>query len=97
MTDEIQKKLINDLGLSGLPADKKDQLIMRMTETVLKRIFWETMEKLNDKDQDEYSKMIDDNADPEKLEVFLKGKISNYEEMVKKTVDDFVAEMEGVN
>ncbi|MFA7319622.1 MAG: DUF5663 domain-containing protein [Parcubacteria group bacterium] len=97
MTDQIQKTLIDDLGLSDLPADKKDQLLMKMTEVVLKRIFLETMEKLNDKDQDEYSKMIDENAEPEQLEKFLQEKIAGYEGMVTKIVTDFVEEMKVVS
>lgn len=96
MTDQIQKTLIDELGLSDLSEDKKDQLLMKMTEVVLKRIFLETMEKLTDRDQDEYSKMIDENVDPEALEKFLQDKISNYEEMVGKIVADFVEEMKAV-
>lgn len=97
MPQEIQKTLIDELGLSDLPADKKDQLMMKMTEAVLKRIFLETMEKLNDKDQEEYAKMIEEEVDPEKLDEFLQGKISGYEEIVKHIVADFVAEMKKVN
>lgn len=96
MTDEIQKTLIDDLGLSDLPADKKDQLLMKMTEVVLKRIFLETMEKLTDKDQDEYAKLIDENAEPARLEGFLQEKIAGYEGLVSKIVADFVEEMKTV-
>lgn len=96
MTDEIQKTLIDDLGLSDLPADKKDQLLMKMTEVVLKRIFLETMEKLTDKDQDEYTKLIDENAEPDRLEGFLRERIAGYEGLVSKIVTDFVAEMKTV-
>lgn len=96
MTDQIQKTLIDDLGLTDLPADKKDQLLMKMTEVVLKRIFLETMEKLTDRDQDEYSKMIDAEAEPAQLEAFLQEKISGYEGLVSKIVTDFVAEMKAV-
>ncbi len=97
MTNQIQKTLIDDLGLADLPADKKDQLLMKMTEVVLKRIFLETMEKLTDKDQDEYAKMIDENAEPAQLEGFLQSKIAGYEEMVAKIVADFLTEMKAVN
>ena len=96
MTDQIQEKLIDELGLSNLPTDKKDQLIMKMTEVVLKRIFLETMEKLSDSDQDAYAKMIDENAEPEQLESFLQDRISDYENMVSKIVADFLKEMKDV-
>ncbi len=96
MTDQIQKTLIDDLGLSDLSEDKKDQLLMKMTEVVLKRIFLETMEKLTDRDQDEYSRMIDENVEPARLETFLQEKIAGYEDMVAHIVADFVEEMKTV-
>ena len=96
MPEQIQKTLISDLGLSDLPADKKDQMLMKMTEVVLKRIFLETMEKLTDQDQDKYVKMVDEASDPEQLEEFIKDKISNYEDMVARIVADFVTEMKAV-
>ncbi len=93
MNDEIQKNLIDELGLSDLPEDKKDELLMKMTEAVLQRIFLETMEKLTDRDQDEYTKMIEGNGAPEELEKFLQERISDYEVLVSKIVTDFVEEM----
>jgi len=99
MTDEaknnsLQRTIIDELGLSDLPQDKKDQLLLRMTEAVLQRIFLETMEKLSEKDQAEYEKLIDENAAPEDLEKFLQGKIAGYDEMVKMVVEKFKQEMQ---
>ena len=89
----MQQNLIDELGLTDLSQDKKDQLLIKMTEVVLKRIFLETVEKLNEKDREEYAKMIEENASPEKLEEFLQAKIENYDEMVKKIVEEFKEEM----
>lgn len=90
---QIQQTIIDELGLSNLPQEKQDQLLVKMTEVVLKRIFMETMEKLNESQQKEYEKMIDEEADPEKLETFLKEKIANYDEMVARVVNNFKEEM----
>ena len=87
--DSIQQTLIDELGLADLPQDKKDELLVKMTEVVLKRIFVETMEKLSEKDQEEYSQMIEKNATPEELEKFLTEKITGYDEMVKKVIEEF--------
>jgi hypothetical protein len=64
-----------------------------MTEAILKRISLEVLERLNEKDQAEYEKLIDENAAPEELEKFLREKISDYDIMIKKTIADFTAEM----
>jgi hypothetical protein len=49
---QIQKALIDELGLSELPQDKQEELLIKMTEVLLKRIFVETMEKLSDEDRE---------------------------------------------
>lgn len=96
MVDEIKKTIIDELGLTDLPEDKKEQLIIKMTEVVLKRIFVETMGKLSESDQDAYEKLIDDKVESEKLEGFLKEKISGYDEMVAKIINEFKEEMKKV-
>lgn len=85
--------LIEELGLSDLPQEKQEKLLIRMTEVVLKRIFVETVEKLSEADQEAYSKMMEENASPEDVEKFLNEKISGYDALVKKIVDDFKEEM----
>ncbi len=93
---QIQKTIIEELGLADLPKEKQDQLLVKMTEVVLRRIFLEIMEKLNESDQKVYEKMIDENYTPEKLEEFLREKIANYDEMIKKIITNFKEEMVGV-
>lgn len=90
---QVQKTIIDELGLSSLPQEKQEELLVKMTEVVLKRIFVETMEKLSEADQEAYSQMIDRNATPEEVEKFLIEKIPNYDELVKKVVEDFKGEM----
>jgi hypothetical protein len=89
----IQQTIIDELGLSDLSQEKKDALLTKMMEVVLKRIFLETMEKLSEADQEAYSKMIDNNATPEELDVFLKEKIADYDQMIAGIIDGFKEEM----
>ena len=89
----VPQSIIDELGLNDLPVEQQEQLLIKMTEVVLQRIFVETMDKLAPADQEEYEKMIDREAAPEELETFLKEKVAGYEEMVKKIVDDFKEEM----
>lgn len=94
--DQIQKTLMEELGLSDLPRDKQEELIIKMTEVLLKRIFLETMEKLDDSGKEEYEKIMESGkATPEQMEEFLKSKIKNYDELVQKIVDEFKEEMKG--
>lgn len=91
--NQIRKSLMDELGLSDLPADKQEQLLLKMTESLLKRIVVKTMEKLEKDDQEIYGKMIDDKKSSEEIEKFLRKKIENYDQMLEKIADDFKSEM----
>jgi hypothetical protein len=92
---QIQKTLMEELGLADLPQDKQEQLLVKMTEVLLKRIFVETMDKLNDQAKDEYEKLVDQESTPEQVETFLKTNIPDYESLVQKIIGDFKVEMKG--
>jgi len=91
--NQIQQTIIDELGLSDLSQEKKDALLSKMMEVVLKRIFMETVEKLSETDQEAYSKMIDDNATQEELDKFFKEKINGYDQMVAGIIGNFMEEM----
>ncbi|HRZ95374.1 MAG TPA: DUF5663 domain-containing protein [Candidatus Moranbacteria bacterium] len=90
---EIKSDFLDELGLAGVSQEKKEELLVKMTEVLLKRIFIEVMEKLPESDQNEYARIIEGEAEPDKVEAFLKERLPNYEEMVKNVIDDFKEEM----
>ena len=105
MTEEIMQssqadalsQLIKDLGIDTLSQDKQNELIIKMTEVLLKRIFLETMEKLGEQGREEYEKMTEGELVPEQMEAFFKDKIANYDEMVQGVIDEFKGEMMAAN
>jgi hypothetical protein len=90
---KMQKKLVDDLGIANLSEEQQNEIIIKVTEVLLKRIFLETMEKLDGEAMDEYDKMVENGASAQQIEDFFKSKISNYEEMVEKVIDNFKEEM----
>lgn len=92
--NQVQKTLMEELGLSEFPQDKQEQLLIKMTEVLLKRIFLETIEKLDDRGKEEYQKLVESGtATPEQMEEFLKSRINDYEGLVRKVVNEFKEEM----
>lgn len=94
---EALSQLIKDLGIDTLEQDKQNELIIKMTEVLLKRIFIETMEKLGEGGREEYEKMSEGEVEPEQVEAFFKEKIKNYDEMVQGIVEEFRTEMVAAN
>jgi len=82
-----------ELGLNDLPQDKQDELIIKMTEIILKRMFVETMDRLQPEEQEIYGEMLDKKSSPEEIENFLRSKIEDYEKILEKIVIDFKNEM----
>lgn len=89
----ILSGLIKDLGIDTLSKDKQNELIIKMTEVLLKRIFLETMEKLGEHGREEYEKITEGEATPEQMEAFFKNNIKDYDGMVQGIVEEFKAEM----
>lgn len=91
--DKIIQKLMDELGLSNLPEDKKEELVAKMGEVILKRMFVATTDRLNPEDRESYGEMLDKGATPEKIEEFLREKIPDYEQAMEKVAVDFRNEM----
>lgn len=97
MQNKALQQLIEDLGIGNLPQDKQNELIIKMTEVLLKRIFLETMERLGENGREEYERMTEGEMIPDQVEAFFKEKIHDYEEMVEKIVVEFKEEMMAAN
>lgn len=87
----LQQTIIEELGLGELPREKQEELLAKVGEVVMKRIYLETMESLEKPDQEKLVGLMD--KDPEGVENFIKEKIPDYDEFVKKIVDDFRKEL----
>ena len=87
----LQQTIIEELGLQDLPQEKKDELLLKIGEAVMKRIYLGIMEKLEKDEQEKMIGLIDNN--PDGIEAFVKEKIPNYNEFVKGIVNEFKKEM----
>lgn len=87
----MQQTIIDELGLGDLPQEKQENLLVKIGELIMKRIYLETMESLEKADQDKLIDLMDNN--PEGVEAFLKEKFPEYDDFVKKVVDEFKKEM----
>src|SRR4030066_271040 len=91
----LQQSIVEELGLQNLPEDKKEEVFAKMGDVLFKRILLETLEILNEEDQKKFGEMIDTKKSAEEVEEFLKSRIENYNEFVKKVTDDFRKELVG--
>lgn len=87
----LQQTIIEELGLQDLPKEKQEELLVKIGEVVLKRIYLDTMERLEKEDQEKLVDLMEKN--PDDVEKFLTEKIPDYENFVKNVVDNFKSEL----
>jgi len=70
MTNQMPTKnsLIEEMGLNDLPEEKQQELIDKMFEVLLKRIYVEANERLSEEDKNVLEGMIEKNSQPEEVE-----------------------------
>lgn len=91
-TTSPRHTLLDELGLVDLPAEKRDELLVKMTESLLARIAVEVTEKLSDADKEVFAS-LQENANADEITAFLKEKIPDYEAFLEKITADFRADM----
>ena len=90
----LQQSIIEEMGLQNIPKEKQEEILVKMTEVLLKKIYLETFENLAEADREELAKMLDsEEAQPEKVEGYLRTKIEDYDGFVKKIVENFTQDM----
>jgi hypothetical protein len=93
---KIEQGLIEELALSGLPKPKQEELLGRMLEALLKRIFMGTMERLGEQGMKEYEALIETEPTEEAVGKFLEERIPGYAEFIETIVDQFKKDVKAV-
>ena len=92
----LQQSIIEELGLGTLSQGQQEELLAKMGDVLFKKILLETLEILGEEDQKKFGEMVDEKKSAEEVEDFLKSKIENYDEFVKKVASDFKGELTGM-
>lgn len=86
--DKIKEDIMQYLGLNKLSQDKQDEILSKIGEIILKKIFIETVDKLGEADRMEFEKMLKEGSDADKIEKFLNTKIENYDMIISRIVEE---------
>ena len=89
----LTQELITAFHLEGIPKEKQEELIAKMGEAILTRIFLETMEKIGDEGVKEYEALLDRQAGEREISAFFEAKIPGYDIFVEDTVRKFKEDM----
>lgn len=93
---KLREELVEELALSGLAPEKQDELLGKMLEALLKRIFMNTMERLGEDGVTEYEKLVESNPEEKAVASFLETKIPNYDSFVQGIIEQFKKDVKAV-
>ena len=91
--EQIKQEFITEFNLNVLDHEKQETMITQMIELLMKKILVETMEKLGDTGMDEYEQLLTKKPTQDEIEIFLKKKIPEYDEMIQTVIANFKTEM----
>ena len=89
---DLNKGILELLGLTHLPKEKQIEMISKMTELVQRRAILRVIENL-DEDDSEEAKKVFAQGNPEKTLDFIVEKYPNFNEILKEEVNNFKKEM----
>lgn len=90
---ELEEEFVKEFHLESVPKEKQEELLEKMGEALLKRIFLETMEKIGEEGVTEYEALLDAEAKQEDIDAFFESKIPGYNRFVSDIVQSFKEEM----
>lgn len=90
---QLRGELIKAFHLEQIPEDKRDELLEKMGEALLKRVFLATMDKIGEDGIKEYEVLLDREAKQDEIEAFFESKIPGYDVFIRDVATEFKEEM----
>ena len=85
----IQKNISSALEINSLPPEEQQEIILRVGALIYQNVLIRVIEMMTEKDQDEFEKLLDKNANPEDIFSFLKEKIKDLEKIIDEEAIKF--------
>ncbi len=90
MATILQKNIIKELGLDKLSEKEQEETLLSIGKIIFQSVLIRTMEELDDKDKDEFEKILSEKPNDEEMILgFLKKKLPNLNEIVNDEVSKF--------
>ncbi len=85
----IQKNITHALDIEGLSPEEQQEIILRVGGIIYQNVLMRVMETMSDTDQDEFEKLLDNNAAPEDVFTFLNEKVPDFEKIIDEEAKKF--------
>ncbi|MBI4993303.1 MAG: hypothetical protein HZC26_04200 [Candidatus Magasanikbacteria bacterium] len=89
----LYKNILPSLGLRDLPADKQEQMLLKIGDIIFKRILIRAIDSMSEPAKAEYEKLLKTkSADAGAALDFFRAKLPNFDQLVAEEVASFKKE-----
>lgn len=85
----IQQNIVGALELDKLSPEERGETLVRVGALIYQNVLMRVMEMITEADQDEFEKMLDNNAKPEEIFTFFKNKVPDFEKIIDEEATKF--------
>lgn len=88
--ENIQQIIAREFGFGDFSDAQQEELILQMTESVIKRVLVDAYAKLSDSARKEFEDMMEnvDNINPEDIDTYLRAQLTDYDAIIVEAVAD---------
>ncbi len=89
----LYKNILPSLGLRDLPADKQEQMLLKIGDIIFKRVLIRAIDSMSEPTKAEYEKLLKTkSADAGAALDFFRAKLPNFDQLVTEEVAGFKKE-----
>ena len=92
----IQENLIKELRLEHLSEQEVEKRMEDVGLIIYQNVLMRVMDILTDKEQDDFEELLDHNAHPNEIFVFLKNKVPEFENIIKEEAKKFYSKSNNI-
>ncbi|OGI59725.1 hypothetical protein A2814_00210 [Candidatus Nomurabacteria bacterium RIFCSPHIGHO2_01_FULL_38_19] len=85
----IQKNIKSVLEIENLSPVEQKEIILRVGGIIYQNVLMRVIETMTEENQDEFEKLLDNNAQPEEIFTFLKDKVQDFEKIIEEEATKF--------
>ncbi|MDQ3245060.1 MAG: hypothetical protein M3P22_01815 [bacterium] len=87
--NEVRNNIIELFEINKLPEDKQEETINRIGKIIFQSVLIRILPMMEEGDLEEYNKLMDGNADPDKVFDFFFAKVPNFLAIVAEESKNF--------
>lgn len=85
----IKNNIANVLNIDNLPEEEREKILADIGSVIFQNVLMRVLEKMSEKEQDDFEKLLDNNGNPEEIFDFLNSKTKDFPKIIEEEAIKF--------